>query len=186
MLNIELPWLDELDRPAKPKRLPVVLTHQEVQVVLEHLSGIHLLMAKLLYGTGMRLTELLQLRIKDIDFELQEIVIRQGKGDKDRITILPKSIQQELKLQIEQAKILFNEDRKYNKSGVYLPNAIEKNIQKQMSVYLGFGYFPHLMNPLIQGQEFLDGIIFIIKVCNAHSKLLCSKRISQNLLHCIR
>ena len=57
---------------------------------------------------------------------------------------------------------------------------------KRSVIYLGFGYFPHLMNPLIQGQEFLDGIIFIIKVCNAHSKLLCSKRISQNLLHCIR
>lgn len=56
---------------------------------------------------------------------------------------------------------------------------------KRYVIYLGFGYFPHLMNPLIQGQEFLDGIIFIIKVCNAHSKLLCSKQISQNLLHCI-
>ena len=134
VLNIELPWLDELDRPTKPKRLPVALTHHEVQGVFEHLSGIHLLMAKLMYGTGMRLMELLQLRIKDIDFELQEIVIRQGKGDKDRVTILPKSMQQELKLQIEQAKILFNEDRKYNKAGVYLPDAIEKKYPKIATV----------------------------------------------------
>ena len=142
VLNIELPWLDELDRPTKPKRLPVALTHHEVQGVFEHLSGIHLLMAKLMYGTGMRLMELLQLRIKDIDFELQEIVIRQGKGDKDRVTILPKSMQQELKLQIEQAKILFNEDRKYNKAGVYLPDAIEKKYPKANVSLSWFWVFP--------------------------------------------
>lgn len=142
VLGIELPWLEELNRPTKPKRLPVALTHQEVQSVFEHLSGIHLLMAKLLYGTGMRLTELLQLRIKDIDFELQEIVIRQGKGDKDRVTILPTSIQTELKQQIEQAKIIFKEDRLHNRAGVYLPNAIEKKYPKANVSLPWFWVFP--------------------------------------------
>nr|WP_215902413.1 phage integrase N-terminal SAM-like domain-containing protein [Acinetobacter ursingii] len=70
VLGVGLPWLLELNRPNKPKRLPVALTHLEVQSVFKHLSGIHLLMAKMLYGTGMRLTELLQLRIKDIDLSV--------------------------------------------------------------------------------------------------------------------
>ncbi|HQW53343.1 MAG TPA: integron integrase, partial [Acinetobacter sp.] len=142
VLNIELPWLDELNRPTKPKRLPVALTHQEVQSVFEHLSGIHLLMAKLLYGTGMRLTELLQLRIKDIDFELQEIVVRQGKGDKDRVTILPTSIQSELKEQIELSKSLFKQDRLNNRLGVYLPHAIEKKYPKANVSLPWFWVFP--------------------------------------------
>lgn len=142
VLGIELPWLDELNRPTKPKRLPVVLTPSEIQSLFEHLSGIHLLMAKLLYGTGMRLSELLQLRIKDIDFELQEIVIRQGKGDKDRVTILPKSIQTELKQQISYAKQLFEKDRLENKNGVHLPDAIEKKYPKANISLAWFWVFP--------------------------------------------
>ena len=142
VLGVGLPWLLELNRPNKPKRLPVALTHLEVQSVFKHLSGIHLLMAKMLYGTGMRLNELLQLRIKDIDFELQEIVIRQGKGDKDRVTILPTSIQTELHQQIEQAKKLFKEDRLHNRIGVYLPDAIEKKYPKANVSLPWFWVFP--------------------------------------------
>ena len=96
----------------------------------------------MLYGTGMRLNELLQLRIKDIDFELQEIVIRQGKGDKDRVTILPTSIQTELHQQIEQAKKLFKEDRLQNRIGVYLPDAIEKKYPKANVSLPWFWVFP--------------------------------------------
>jgi len=75
VLGVALPWLDDLNRPKKPKRMPVVLSHAEVQRLLEHLSGTHGLMARLLYGTGMRLMECVRLRIKDVDFDRGEIFI---------------------------------------------------------------------------------------------------------------
>ena len=139
---IELPWLEQLDRPTKPKRLPVALTHGEVQSVFSHLSGIHLLMAKLLYGTGMRLTELLQLRIKDIDFELYEVTIHQGKGEKDRVTILPNSLKEQLQQQIADAKFIFEKDRRENKKGVFLPYAIEKKYPQASVSLPWFWVFP--------------------------------------------
>lgn len=142
VLSIDLPWLEQLDRPTKPIRLPVALTHGEVQTVFTHLSGTHLLMAKLLYGTGMRLTELLQLRIKDIDFERYEITIRQGKGDKDRVTILPNSLKEALLQQIIDAKIMFEKDRREGKNGIFLPNAIEKKYPHASVSLPWFWVFP--------------------------------------------
>jgi integron integrase len=142
VLLVELPWLDQLDRPAKPKRLPIALTHSEIQNIFSHLSGVHLLMAKLLYGTGMRLTELLQLRIKDIDFELYEITIHQGKGDKDRVTILPNSLKDQLRQQIVTAKFFFAKDRREDKKGVFLPYAIEKKYPQANVSWPWFWVFP--------------------------------------------
>lgn len=92
VLNVELPWLDGLTRAKQGERVPVVLTQDEVQSVFQHLEGIHLLMAPLLYGTGMRLMECLRLRIKDIDFSRREITVHEGKGGKDRITMLPDTL----------------------------------------------------------------------------------------------
>jgi integrase len=90
--RIELPWLDESTRPTEPVRVPVVLTPQEVDSVLSQMDGVYGLIARLLYGTGMRLTECAQLRIKDVDFQRREIIVRQGKGAKDRVTVLPLSL----------------------------------------------------------------------------------------------
>ncbi|MFZ6815372.1 tyrosine-type recombinase/integrase [Undibacterium sp. Rencai35W] len=81
-MQIELPWLDELHRPTRAPRRPTVLTANEVASVFEHMCGVHALMAKLMYGTGMRLMECMTLRIKDVDFERREITIRHGKGAK--------------------------------------------------------------------------------------------------------
>ena len=94
--------LQNLDfRHAQPKqRLPVVLTHAEVQRILEHLSGHHRLMVEMLYGSGMRLNELLSLRVKDLDFELNTITVRSGKGGKDRTTLLPASLAGPLREQV--------------------------------------------------------------------------------------
>ena len=92
MLEIKVPWLDNVIQAKAPKKLPVVLTVSEVQAVLSRLSGSHLLIASLLYGGGMRLMEAVRLRVKDVEFARQEIIVREGKGFKDRVTMLPESI----------------------------------------------------------------------------------------------
>ena len=89
VLALELPWLDEVRRAKKPSRLPTVLTHVEVRTLLAHMEGTHALMARLLYGTGMRLMECVRLRVKDVDLERREVLVRQGKGGRDRVTCFP-------------------------------------------------------------------------------------------------
>ncbi len=104
VLGIDLPWLDNLSRPKKPKRLPVVLTVTEVKKVLGQLEGTHALMARLLYGSGMRLMECLRLRVKDVDFERHEILVREGKGNKDRVTMLPDALSVDLQAHLERVR----------------------------------------------------------------------------------
>ena len=115
----------EFDRAKRPKRLPVVLTKEEVKRVLVHIEGTHGLMARLLYGTGMRLMECVRLRIKDVDFTRGTITVRSGKGDKDRTTILPESIRERLESHIERLRGLYAQDREANLRGVELPSAYE-------------------------------------------------------------
>lgn len=97
VLEVELPWLDNVERAKAPKRLPVVLTRAEVQALLTRLSGTHWLMASLLYGAGLRLMECLRLRVKDVDFARKEILVRDGKGFKDRVTMLPAALAEPLR-----------------------------------------------------------------------------------------
>lgn len=113
----------EFERAKRPKRLPTVLTREEVKRVLVHLDGTYGLMARLLYGTGMRLMECVRLRIKDVDFTRGTITVRSGKGDKDRTTILPESIREQLESHIERLRGLFAQDREANLPGVELPHA---------------------------------------------------------------
>lgn len=100
VLGATLPWLDDVVKAKVPKRLPVVMTKQEVQRVLAQLNGTHHLVVSLLYGTGMRILEVLRLRVKDIDFARKEILIRDGKGFKDRVTMLPTSVADVLRLHL--------------------------------------------------------------------------------------
>lgn len=92
VLNSKLPWMNEMVRAKRPARLPVVLTQAEVQAVLSRMQGVPLLLAQLLYGTGMRLMECIRLRVKDVDFDRLEILVRDGKGGKDRVTMLPQKL----------------------------------------------------------------------------------------------
>ncbi len=89
VLEIDLPWLDKVTQAKVPERLPVVLTREEAQAVLSRLEGVPWLVASLLYGSGLRLLEGVRLRVKDVDFARREIVVREGKGFKDRVTMLP-------------------------------------------------------------------------------------------------
>jgi integron integrase len=124
VLGIDLPWLENVVRAKQPQRLPVVLTRSEVREVLARMKGMHGLMANMLYGTGMRLMECVRLRVKDVDFERNEILIRDGKGGKDRVTMLPSSVVAGLQAHLEQRRILFEDDNHVGKANVFLPDAL--------------------------------------------------------------
>ena len=110
VLGIDLPWLDNITSAKPSQHLPVVLTPTETRALLHELSGTMWLIASMLYGTGMRLLEGLRLRIKDVEFERREIIIGDGKGAKDRVTVLPENILLPLKKQMEKAKLLHDID----------------------------------------------------------------------------
>jgi integron integrase len=113
-----------LSTAKRPERLPTVLTRAETLQVIGQLNGLHKLMAQILYGSGLRLMECIRLRIKDIDFDYKTITVRDGKGEKDRVTPLPESVVPDLKRQIERARLLHEEDLAAGCGEVYLPNAL--------------------------------------------------------------
>jgi len=119
---------DSIDavRAKRPKRLPTILTKEEVHRVLDAMSGAYLLMAKLLYGSGLRLMECLRLRVKDIDFEQNQIFVREGKGMKDRVTVLPDSLKAPLQQHLKQVKMIHEGDLANGYGCVYLPFALER------------------------------------------------------------
>jgi len=124
VLKIELPWLDEVIAAKAAKRLPVVLTQVEARELLGAMSGTMGLIAALLYGTGMRLLEALRLRVKDVEFSRREIIVREGKGNKDRVTVLPENLIVPLKAHIERVKGLHERDLAEGYGEVYLPDAL--------------------------------------------------------------
>jgi integron integrase len=126
VLKQDVEWLTNLKRAQKPARIPVVLTENEVRHVLAHLDGRNWLMASLLYGAGLRLMECLRLRVKDIDFEYRQITVRDGKGAKDRVTMLPEASIHMLKLQLEKVRLVHEQDVKAGFGEVYLPDALER------------------------------------------------------------
>lgn len=121
-----LPWLDDLERARRPQRLPTVLSRDEVQRLLGAMQGTKRLMAGLLYGAGLRLTECLKLRVKDVDFEYRQIVVRDGKGAKDRVTMLPQSTMEPLKRQLAVARALHEADVSAGVGQVELPHALAR------------------------------------------------------------
>ena len=126
VLGQSLPWLDQVVRAKRSARLPVVLSRHEVARVLERMDGVHGLMARLLYGTGMRLMECVRLRVKDVDFERGEVLIRDGKGAKDRVTMLPSSLIEPLRVQLRARRQLYEDDLQKGLASVYLPDALER------------------------------------------------------------
>lgn len=126
VLEVELPWLDNVERAKAPKRLPVVLTREEVHKLLASLEGTHWLVASLLYGAGLRILEALRLRVKDVDFSRKEILVRDGKGFKDRVTMLPQSLVVPLQAHLVRVKALHEQDLQAGYGAVYLPYALER------------------------------------------------------------
>jgi integron integrase len=130
VLGIDLPWMDELALPVPKKRIPVVLTRPEVQALLSNLAGQHKLLASLLYGCGMRLMEGLRLRIKDVDFDRKVIIVREAKGGKDRVVMLPGSLVEALKHQCRSSHDLWTQDRAAQIPGVEMPYALDARYPK--------------------------------------------------------
>jgi integron integrase len=126
VLGIHLPWLDEVVRAKKPRRLPVVLSIDEVSALLAELQGTLWLIASLLYGSGLRLMECLRLRVKDVDFEMHQIAVRDGKGSKDRVTMLPNAVMGALRLHLHQRRESHARDLARGRGEVYLPFALRR------------------------------------------------------------
>lgn len=126
VLNRKLDWLDDVVRAKRPKRLPVVLTQAEVGAILDNITGVNGLIAKLLYGTGMRKMECLRLRVADIDFDYKQIHVRSGKGNKDRITLLPDCLYSPLRSQLKRVESLHKRDIEEGYGEVELPFALER------------------------------------------------------------
>lgn len=129
VLDIDLPWMVDVVRAKRSRRMPIVLTRSEVQRVLSCMSGQKKLMASLCYGSGLRMIECLRLRIKDIDFEYQQLTVRDGKGAKDRVTVLPEQLIPHIERQMEDVRQVMEQDIALGKNGVSLPDAIDRKIK---------------------------------------------------------
>ena len=121
VLNVDLPWLTNINRPSQTKRVPSVLTKDEVAGVLAAMEGQTALLARLLYGTSIRLMEGMRLRIKDVDFDRHVIIVREAKGNKDRVVMLPRSLAPALRVQMLTARARWEADRQLQPAGLQVP-----------------------------------------------------------------
>jgi integron integrase len=142
VLDKKIDDISEAVRAKGNRRLPVVLTKPEITRLFDQMSGLYLLMAKIIYGGGLRLRECLQLRIKDIDFERNAVIVRNGKGDKDRETVLPESVKEELDEHFIKTRKIFEKDRNNEVPGVQLPFAFERKSPNAGKEWAWFWVFP--------------------------------------------
>lgn len=146
VLAIDLPWLNDFQRPVHKRRIPSVLTREEISAVFAILDGEMALLARLLYGTGMRLMEGLRLRVKDVDFDRRVIIVREGKGNKDRVVMLPRSLAPSLRAQMLAARAQWEADRQGQCGGVETPHALSR---KYPEVGLTWGWFWMFPSPTL-------------------------------------
>ena len=142
VLGIDLPWLDGITRAKAPEHVPVVLSRSEIDRLFGHLDGTHALMARLLYGTGMRLMDGVRLRVKDVDFARGEITVRGGKGAKDRVTVLPASLIAQLQDHLARVRALWEDDRRTGQPGVEMPAALGRKYPNASRESGWFWVFP--------------------------------------------
>ena len=142
VLGVDLPWLEEIGRPREVKRLPVTLSQDEVAQIFQHMDGEFLLIAQLLYGTGLRILEAMRLRVKDVDFTRNTIIVREAKGNKDRAVMLPTKIVASLQLQLRRANALWAKDRAAARPGVYMPDALDRKYPRAGQTWAWHWVFP--------------------------------------------
>lgn len=142
VLDIEISSLQEVVRARPNRKLPVVMSKDEVFRVFEHLHGINLLMAKVIYGCGLRIKECLRLRVQDIDFDRGLLTIRSGKGDKDRVTIFPESLKEEIREHLLEVRKSYEEDRAEELEGVWLPDALSRKYPNGGKQWNWYWLFP--------------------------------------------
>jgi integrase len=141
VLKRDLRYINHIERAKPSTKLPVVFTRSEVQAVLARLEGTQLLIACLLYGSGLRLMEAVRLRVKDIDFERGELTVRAGKGAKDRVTMLPASLRESLQAQLKKGRILHQSDLKSGYGRAELPFALARKYPARHGSGTGNTYF---------------------------------------------
>lgn len=129
-------------RARRPQRLPVVLSREEVQRLLDGMEGTLGLIARLLYGTGLRLMEALRLRVKDLDFDRGQIVVREGKGDKDRVVMLPSALRDGLRSHLARVRVLWESDRADGVPGVWMPGALDQKYPEAGKEWVWMWAFP--------------------------------------------
>ena len=142
VLGVELPWLTTIGRPREVKRLPVTLSPDEVGRIFLHMEGEFLLIAQLLYGTGLRILEAMRLRVKDIDFTRNTIIVREAKGNKDRAVMLPAKLVDSLQAQLRRANALWANDRTAARPGVYMPDALDRKYPRAGQSWAWHWAFP--------------------------------------------
>ena len=142
VLGQDLPWMQQIGRLRVPARVPAVLSRHEIERLLACMTGLEALIARLLYGTGMRKMESLRLRVKDVDFDRGLIVVRQGKGKKDRVVMLPASLQPVLREQLVHAHALWSVDRAALRPGVALPEGLARKYPRAGETWAWFWVFP--------------------------------------------
>lgn len=142
VMQIDLPQIEGVERAKRTRRVPVVLTVEEVKKVLASMTGTHHLMASLLYGAGLRLMECVRLRVKDLDFDYRQIIVRDGKGEKDRRTILPAPLLDILRLHLKRVRLQHAEDVRLGCGSVYLPYALERKYPNAAREWLWQYVFP--------------------------------------------
>lgn len=187
VLGIELPWMENVVRAKRPRRLPVVLSQEEVRRLLAAMDGRPWLLASLLYGTGMRLMECLRLRVKDVDFARDEITIRDGKGGKDRRTMLPRSLVEPLQHEIERARCLHRQDLSDGYGATRLPHALARKYPRAAREFAWQFVFPSICRSLdpLDGTErrhHFDDAMLARALKRARSRANIQKPISAHTL----
>jgi len=142
VLAVELPWLDNVEQAKTPKRLPVVLNRDEIQAILSRLTGTQWLIVSLFYGTGMRIMECLRLRVQDVDLKRRELLIRDGKGFKDRVTMLPMTLGAPLQAHLIKVRELHENDLAQGYGTVYMPYALERKYPNAAKAWIWQYVFP--------------------------------------------
>jgi integron integrase len=142
VLGVELPYVEGIERARRPTRVPVVLTREEADLVVSQVGGAYRLMVSLLYGSGLRLMECVRLRVKDIDFGYRQVTVRDGKGEKDRRTVLPESLVEPLGRHLERVRLLHEEDLRAGYGRVYLPYALERKYPSAAAEWMWQWVFP--------------------------------------------
>ena len=142
VLGVELPWLETIGRPREVKRLPVTLSPDEVARIFLQMEGEFLLIAQLLYGTGLRILEAMRLRVKDIDFTRNTIIVREAKGNKDRAVMLPAKLVDSLQAQLRRGNTFWARDRAAGRPGVYMPDALDRKYPRSGQSWAWHWVFP--------------------------------------------
>ncbi len=135
VINKEITWVENIKWAKRPRKLPVVFSESEIKKIMVLLDGIHWLVANIMYGAGLRLNECVSLRVQDIDFDYRQIMVRNAKGEKERATVLPDGLREDLRRQIEKVSVMHKNDLENGYGKVYMPYAIERkypNANKQL------------------------------------------------------